>query len=251
MEIEDAMSDNTNSMGFWLSNTSPMMVELAHDFGFRRLLLDLEHGAFDQSKLDMFIPFCRALGFEVFAKVLGPDAPAIQQALDFGADGVVIPHIGNVEHARVVTGFAKYPPLGARSYAAGRIVTYGAPSEDFFSATNARIACFPMFESTEALADVEAIAALPTVDGLFVGPTDLALSCGRPRYTFDHDDQADIAKIAAAAAKAGKPWIMPAWTAAERSFSREHSADWMVTLSDHGVSRGGFASALQAMGGEV
>lgn len=241
------MSDSVSEMAFWLSTTSPMMVELAHDHGFMRLVLDLEHGVFDQSEIDMFIPFCRALGFTIYAKVLGPDAQAVQQALDFGADGVIIPHIEDVEHARRTTAFAKYPPLGARSYAAGRIVTYGAPAEDFFTATNARIACYPMIESAAALADVEAIAALPTVDGLFVGPTDLALSCGRPRYAFDADDQAALETIAAAAARAGKPWIMPAWTASERSFSRKQGVSWMVTLSEHGVSRGGFRAAIESM----
>ncbi len=244
----------TNAAGgdaFWLSSTNPMMVELAKDFGFRRLVFDLEHGLFDQSALDMFTPFCRAMGFEVYAKVLGPNAPAIQQALDFGADGVIIPHVETLDHAREVTGFAKYPPLGTRSYAAGRIVTYGAPPKGFFSDTNERIKCFPMVESSAALADVAAIAALPTVDGLFVGPTDLALSCGRECYAFDDADRRALAAIGDAAAAAGKPWIMPAWTAAERRFSRAHGVAWMVTLSDHGVARGGFAAAMTAMSAEA
>lgn len=245
------MQGSGNGMAFWLSTTSPMMVELARDFGFTKLVFDLEHGLFDQSALDMFTPFCRAMGFEVYAKVLGPNAPAIQQALDFGADGVVIPHIEDIAHAREVTAFAKYPPLGTRSYAAGRIVTYGAPPAGFFEDTNRRIKCFPMIESAAALANIDAIAGLPTVDGLFVGPTDLALSCGRPRYAFDDADRAALAAIASAAKAAGKSWVMPAWTEAERRFSVEHSVDWMVTLSDHGVARGGMATAVAAMSAEA
>ncbi|MCP3731057.1 aldolase/citrate lyase family protein [Sphingomonas sp. MG17] len=245
------MHDHAAGNAFWLSTTSPMMVELAKDFGFTRLVFDLEHGLFDQSALDLFTPFCRAMGFEVYAKVLGPNAPAIQQALDFGADGVIIPHVEGIEHAREVTGFAKYPPLGTRSYAAGRIVTYGAPPPGFFEDSNARIKCYPMVESAAALADIGSIAQLPTVDGLFVGPTDLALSCGRQRYAFDDADRAALAAIATAARAAGKPWIMPAWTEGERRFSREHGVGWMVTLSDHGVARGGFAGAVPAMSAEA
>lgn len=241
------MQGSDDGMAFWLSTTSPMMVELARNFGFTKLVFDLEHGLFDQSALDMFTPFCRALGFEVYAKVLGPNAPAIQQALDFGADGVIIPHIEDIEHAREVTAFAKYPPLGTRSYAAGRIVTYGAPPLGFFEDSNRRIQCFPMVESAAALADVGAIAQLPTVDGLFVGPTDLALSCGRPSYLFDDADRDDLTAIAGAAMAAGKPWIMPAWTEAERRFSIARDVGWMVTLSDHGVARGGFAAAVTTM----
>jgi 4-hydroxy-2-oxoheptanedioate aldolase len=241
----------THDMAFWVSTTNPMTVELARSQGFVRLVFDLEHGVFDQSELDRFIPLCRALGCQVFAKVCGPDGPSIQQALDFGADGVIIPHIEDVAHARAITAFAKYPPLGARSYAAGRIVGYGAPPENFFADENDRIKCFPMIESAAALGDVEAIVALPTVDGLFVGPTDLALSCGQTAYRFDAKDQAATARIAAAATAAGKPWIMPAWTADERRFSQAHGVAWMVTLAEHGIARSGMIAGLDAIAAEA
>lgn len=245
------MPERDHDMGFWLSSANPMMVELARDRGFVRLVLDLEHGVFDQAELNLFIPFCKALGCEVLAKVLGPDAVPIQQALDFGADGVIVPHIEDLAHARRVTAFAKYPPLGARSFAGGRIVRYGGTPAGFFGAENARVTCYPMIESAAALADVAAIAALPTVDGLFVGPTDLALSRGRPSYRFDEADKADLSAIAEGARAAGKPWIMPAWTTAERRFSREWGAAWMVTLDEQGVAWTGFAASLEAMAGET
>ncbi len=239
------MSDTIKNMAFWLSTPSPMMVEIASDNGFTKLVFDLEHGAFDQSQLNTFIPFCKALGFEVFAKVLGPDAVPIQQALDYGADGVIIPHIEGVDHAREVTAFAKYPPLGSRSYAAGRIVRYSALKDGFFVGENKKVKCYPMVESSAALKDIEAILSLPTVDGLFVGPSDLALSRGRPTYCFNDDDRSDIAVIADAAKKYQKPWIMPAWTENERAFSRDYKADWMVVLSEQGVACDGLVSGLK------
>lgn len=242
------MKDSTRN-AFWLSSPNPMLAELAHDLGFTILVLDLEHGVFDQGELNCFMPLCRALGFEVYAKVLGPDAVPIQQALDFGASGVIIPHIEGVEHARGVTAFAKYPPLGLRSFAAGRIVRYGGVPDGFYASENTRIKCFPMVESAAALAEVEGILDLPTVDGVFVGPTDLALARGRSGYRFDQDDRADIEKIARAARRSGKPWIMPAWTGAEYRFSIDHGVAWMVVLSEQGIAFDGMRSGLEAVVG--
>lgn len=229
------------SAGLWLSTPQAALVELAAGAGFRRLVLDLEHGQFDQAELNLLIPLARALGLTVFAKVAGPGAVWIQQALDFGADGVIVPHILDAGHARAVCAAAKYPPLGNRSFAGGRIVSYGAMPADFAVTENRRVQCLPMIESAEALADVEAILALPTVDGVFLGPTDLALSRGRPTYSFGETDRQDLERVAHAAKASGKPWVMPAWTQAERRWARELQAQWSVVLDEHGVLCAGVA----------
>ena len=236
-----------DNLALWLSSASTMLTELASDRGFSRLVLDLEHGVFDQATLDRYFPFCRALGFKVFAKVLGPECVPIQQALDFGASGVIIPHIEDLEQARRVTAYAKYPPLGTRSFAAGRIVRYGRTPDGFFENENANIRCYPMIESAAAYDDVAKILALPTVDGIFVGPTDLALSRGRLDYRFTKEDQHDIERIAAAAREAGKPWVMPAWSAGERRFSIERGVDWMVVTNEQSIAANGLDACLDAL----
>lgn len=240
-----------NNLAFWLSTANPMMVEAAHDQGFTKLVFDVEHGVFDQSQLNMFIPFCKSLGFSVYIKVLGPDAAPIQQALDFGADGVIIPHIEDAGHAQDITACAKYPPLGKRSYAAGRIVRYQPLTDQFFGRENDRIKCYPMVESSAALEDIDQILALPTVDGVFVGPSDLALSRGRRTYAFTAEDSTDIKKIALAAQKHGKPWIMPAWTSAERQFSLENNVGWMVVLDEFGAAMRGLKAGLSEVQNDV
>ncbi|MFC4312451.1 HpcH/HpaI aldolase/citrate lyase family protein [Steroidobacter flavus] len=233
--------------GFWFSTPNGVAAELAAARGFGYAVLDLEHGAFDQSALDLFIPLCRALGLRVMAKVLGPQAEAIQQALDFGADGVIVPHVLDIDHARAVCAHASYPPRGDRSYAAGRIVGYGKPPTGFFAAENERVICLPMIESAQALRDVELILALETVDGVFVGPTDLALSRGRSEYVFNGEDQRDIERIAVAARAAGKPWVLPAWSPAERSFAAAHGASWTVVVDERGALVAGLDGFLDRL----
>jgi 4-hydroxy-2-oxoheptanedioate aldolase len=234
-------------LGFWFSTPNVAAAELAAARGFGYAVLDLEHGSFDQSALDLFIPLCRSLGLQVYSKVLGPLPEAIQQALDFGSDGVIVPHVLGLEHARRVCAHAAYPPRGDRSFAGGRIVGYGRTPPGFFAAENDRVRCFPMIESAQALVDVDRILMLDTVDGVFVGPTDLALSRGRSEYAFTEEDQRDVARIADAALSAGKPWVMPAWTAAERSFSERLGVSWMVVLDERGALATGLDGFLERL----
>ena len=238
------MAEDPSKFAVWLTTPNHIMVEIAKDLGYSKFLLDIEHGLFDLEPTDRLIAFIKALGCEVYAKVLGPSVVPIQQALDLGCDGVIIPHILGVEHAREVTAAAKYPPLGVRSFAGTRTAKYGGVSPDWYAAENARIKCFPMIESKEALADVEKILALPTVDGCFPGTSDLSLSSGRGAYRNTDEDKRDLKRIAAAAKAAGKPWIMPAWTRTERAFAQELGCAWMVVVDETGSLYTGLSQAL-------
>lgn len=237
-------------LGLWLSSPNVALIEIAAARGIDVLVIDAEHGTFDLAALDAILALTRALRLPTLVKALAPERAAVQQPLDFGAAGVIIPHVGDVGHARAVTSFAKFPPKGSRSFAGGRTVAYGAPGENFFVEQDAITLCLPMIESAEALTDVEAIAALPTVDGLFVGPSDLALRRGRGGYRRDDADHADLARIAAAAAAAGKPWIMPAWTAVERERARALGAHLLVVVGEDGVLADGLDMALAAVRNE-
>jgi 4-hydroxy-2-oxoheptanedioate aldolase len=231
--MEPPMADTLNNLAVWLSTPHQAMIEIAHDIGYRHVVLDIEHGLFDLEALDRIIALGKALGMTMHAKVLGPEAIPIQQALDMGADSVIIPHIGDVAHALRVTASAKYPTLGTRSFSGTRPARYGG-KPDYYDNENAKTRCYPMIESAAALKDVEAILALPTVDGLFVGPSDLSLDSGRGAYRNTDADKADLKKIAEAAAKAGKPWIMPAWSRTERTFAQDLGASLMVVADEYG-----------------
>ena len=136
----------------WMTTPHVQHVEIAKDCGFDHLVLDIEHGTLDLGALDQFAGFVRAIGMGVHAKVLGPTVEAIQQALDFGADSVIIPHILDAAHAEAVCAAAKYPPLGKRSFAGGRCMGYKRQTDDYFPAENLRVQCWPMCETAESLA---------------------------------------------------------------------------------------------------
>jgi 4-hydroxy-2-oxoheptanedioate aldolase len=234
-------------VALWMSQPHTGYLEIARTCGLSSLVLELEHGTFDLATLDQFLAYTRAIGLPTLTKVVAPNAESIQQALDFGSDGVIVPHIVGVDHARQVTKASKYPLLGTRSYASGRVFGYSRPSSGVFETENSRTKCYAMIETAESLADVERIVAIETVDGLFPGPSDLALARGRGAYVFNDADIADLRRIAAAARNAGKSWVMPAWTPAERRFAIEEGADLLVVATQTMTLRAGIMSTMNAL----
>jgi len=230
----------------WLSTPNFATAEIVANLGYGAVVLDIEHGSFDLSDLERFIPFLRRLDLEVLAKVLGPERGPIQQALDFGATAVVVPHIQGVEHASVVCAFGKFPPLGDRSFAGGRTTGYGDFDDEWVARQDNETRIYPMIEGTGALEQLGQILALPMVDGVFVGPSDLSLRRERGAYTRSEGDFADLKLIAAAAKVAGKRWVLPAWATEEKRFALENGADQIVLTMDHDATMTGFKAAFEA-----
>lgn len=237
--------------GAWLSDSSVAVAEIIASQGYDFVVLDIEHGAFDLAILERFIPVLKGLGLQVFSKVLVPERGAIQQALDFGSDGVIIPHIEGLEHAKRITDFAKFPPLGSRSLAGGRTMNYAGYDDEWVAAQNRDIKIFPMVEDPGALNEVEAIAALDTVDGIFIGPGDLSLMRGRGVYRQAEADFDDFRRIVAAARANSKPWVLPAWTTIEKEFAVAEGADYVLLVMQHAAIAQGYGAARELMDGLV
>ncbi len=232
-------------LGFWLQTANVAACEIAAGRGYDFALFDLEHGVFSTSEIDRIVALCQGLGLSVQIRVAAPEPLHVQQALDLGADTVIIPHIDNLAHARAIAGAAKYPPLGVRSFGAGRTMAYGAVGPRFIAAENRRTLCLAMVETPGALAEAGAIAALPTVDGLLIGPSDLRLGQGG-QYRGDARDLANIRAVARAAAGAGKPWHFPGGGKRETALARSLGAAWIAVADEWGALAAGLEGALAA-----
>ena len=229
----------------WFSSPNTWLLELVTVAHVPHVILDIEHGIFDLGATDTFICLAQSRGFQIHAKTLAPAMSPIQQMLDLGADSVIIPHIEDLEHARDVCGYAKFAPVGKRSFAGGRTTGYDAPSPDYFEKQNRETRCYPMIETEGALRDVADILALDCVDGVFIGPSDLSLSRKRGRYVFGKEDEADIIAIADAARAAEKPWIMPAWRTGEQALSRHLGAKIMAVAEEQDILKTGLDTLLK------
>lgn len=233
--------------GVWLSEPSAAAVEMARLAGYGTVVLDIEHGTFDLAALDWLLPFIRSNGMRSIAKVLGPERGPIQQALDLGADAVAIPHIESAEHAALVCGYAKFPPLGDRSFAGGRTSGYRGFTDDWVAAQDGGTRCYPMIEDASAFEEIEAILALPVVDGIFIGPSDLSLRRDRGAYAVTESDLADLRHLARAAQSAGKPWILPAWSEAEQRLAIAEDAAVIVAAMQYAAVLSGFTTTLERL----
>lgn len=159
--------------GTWLSLGSPVVGELAAECGFDWLLVDMEHGCLSESTV---LPMLQAIGprrVAVVVRVPSHDAGVISRVLDWGADGVMVPHVGTAEEAAVLVRAMRYPPGGTRGYSRTvRAYNYGLSAPE----ANGSPLLFAQIESTEGIENVEEIAGVEGVDVLFVGPADLKLS---------------------------------------------------------------------------
>jgi 2-dehydro-3-deoxyglucarate aldolase/4-hydroxy-2-oxoheptanedioate aldolase len=224
-------------------SSSQAAVEIAAGAGFELVILDMEHGAIADETADALIPLAKGLGLAVFSRVAAAARAPIQKALDSGADGVIIPQIRDAEHAAEVTGFAKYPPKGTRGLGFSRIDGYGRSGGAALPAReNRRTLCYPMIETPGALADALAIANLPTVDGLFLGPSDLSLTRGRGMLRLTDADFADARAVADAAARAGKRFALSGVSDASWAFAVKTGADFIGGADDLSALVHGFGA---------
>jgi 2-keto-3-deoxy-L-rhamnonate aldolase RhmA len=235
-------------LAFWLERPSIAACEIAQLLGYKTVVLDMEHGAIGEEACDAIVVLSRAIGLQCIIRVAAPTRLLIQQALDYGADAVMLPQLENLEHAREACAYAKFPPLGTRGVGYSRIMKYGAYTnvdDEFFGAQNRRTQCLAMIETAGAFRDCEAIAGLATVDGLFVGPSDLSLARGRGSFKFSQDDIADFTAVATAAKKSGKVFGLPAPGARPFALAMEQGASFVTVCDDITALRVGLESGLK------
>jgi len=235
-------------LAFWLERPNIAACEIAKLVGYKIVVIDMEHGAIGAETCDTIVAMCRAMGLTCYVRVASAERLLIQQALDFGADGVVLPQIIDASHAAVVCAYAKYPPKGTRGVGYSRAMNYGAytaTDDAFFAAENRRTVCHPMIETPGALRDVESIASLDTVDGLFIGPSDLSMTRGRGSFKFTPEDQADFRTVAAAARRCGKVLGLPAPSAGAYALAVAEGAGYVTVSDDITALRLGFAEGLK------
>lgn len=231
-------------IAFWLERANLAACEIAALVGYELVVIDMEHGAIGTEALDHIVAHCRASRLTCFVRVAAPDRLLIQQALDFGADGVILPQIIDVVHAAEVAAYAKYPPQGSRGVGYSRIMRYGGIEDGFFEAENQRTICHMMIETPGALRDVKAIADLDTVDGLFIGPSDLSMTRGRGPFRLSAADADDFRSVAEAARGAGKELGLPTPSRAGYDLAVEVKARYVTVSDDLSALKAGFVQAL-------
>ena len=178
-EFKKQLRAGAPKMGLFLNAHSPTVAEqLAHS-GYDWLLVDTQHGPMGYEKLSAMLSGIANGGAKSLVRVGGyDDRPGIQQALDMGADGVLIPYINTADEARQAVSCAKYPTVGTRSvYFPQRSMNKGGLLGYAGNWNNEGIVALQV-ETASCIENIAEIAAIPGVDILFLGQNDLCMSMG-------------------------------------------------------------------------
>jgi 4-hydroxy-2-oxoheptanedioate aldolase len=166
------------SFGTWISSSSLVVADALQETGLDWLMIDTEHSQVNPETLAGMIAGFGEGGPTPLVRVGNVDQYLVKQALDAGAHGILVPLVSTEAQARTVVAFAKYPPDGIRGAAAAPASRYGRELASYLRSANAETFVGVQIETKEALENLDAIARVPGVDMLFVGPTDLTLSLG-------------------------------------------------------------------------
>ncbi|KGJ02255.1 HpcH/HpaI aldolase family protein [Paracoccus sphaerophysae] len=172
----------------WLSVGNPFIAEIMAGQGYDSITIDLQHGALDYGQALPMFQALRASGVVPLARVPWNEAGSVMKVLDAGAMGVICPMINSAAEAAQFVSYLRYPPLGQRSFGPTRAsFAYGGYDT---GAANDQILALAMIETQAGVDNLEAIAATPGLDGLYIGPSDLTLGTrnGRLPPGFDREE---------------------------------------------------------------
>lgn len=167
-------------VGTWVKTPHPHVVEVLSLTSLDCLVLDAEHAPFDRCALDLCIMAARAAGKTVLVRPQSASPEQILNALDCGADGVILPHIRNAQDAEAAVRACHYVS-GGRGYAgSSRAANYTTKGMPAHRAAAKAVIVIAQIEDVEGVDDIEAIAAVKGLDALFIGRADLTIAYDAP-----------------------------------------------------------------------
>jgi 4-hydroxy-2-oxoheptanedioate aldolase len=176
--LRDLKAAGTPIVNAWAALPSGYAAEIIAHAGHDAVTIDCQHGMMG---FDTAFAMLQAVSTSDAVPLVRPSGlvPAeIMRWLDAGSYGIICPMISSVDEARALVAACRYPPAGQRSFGPARGLLYGG--SDYFDHANNEVLVLAMIETREGLADAEAIAAVPGLDGIYIGPNDLSLALGEP-----------------------------------------------------------------------
>jgi 2-keto-3-deoxy-L-rhamnonate aldolase RhmA len=222
---------------------SPGIPQICVNAGAQFVLFDMEHTGLSFETLKVQCALCRGLGIVPMVRVPRGEYHFIARALDVGAFGIMVPMVNTAEEAANIVACTRYPPAGRRGAA------FGFAHDDYsggdvatkIAAIHARTLVIPQIETTEGLRNVEAMAAVPGVDALWLGHFDLTNFMGIPG-AFQHPDYlAGVKRIVAACESHGKA---AGFLATDDDWAREYVKLGFRLLA-YGIDQGMLSNALR------
>jgi len=200
-----ALAAGQLQIGLWSSLCSNIAADILSDSGFDWILLDTEHSPNEIPDLVGQLQAIRGGSATPIIRPAWNDAVLAKRALDIGAQTLLFPYVQNVEEAKRAVASTRYPPHGVRGVSvAARASRYGR-TPGYLGKANSEICVLVQVETREAMNELEAIARVDGIDGVFIGPSDLAASLGHLGNPAHAEVQTAIADAGRRLKKLGKP----------------------------------------------
>jgi 4-hydroxy-2-oxoheptanedioate aldolase len=190
--FKHALAAGRQQIGLWCSLSHHYALEAVAGSGFDWLLLDTEHSPNDLESLVAQLQAVAAYDSSAVVRIPWNDMVTIKRVLDIGAQSLLLPYVQNVAEARAAVAATRYPPAGVRGVAGTTRATRFGRVKDYARRASEEICLLVQVETREALNEIEAIAALDGIDGIFIGPADLHASMG---YTGETANPAVVPQI--------------------------------------------------------
>ncbi|GGF35536.1 2,4-dihydroxyhept-2-ene-1,7-dioic acid aldolase [Aliidongia dinghuensis] len=200
-----ALAQGERQIGLWSTLGSAAVAELIAHAGYDWVLIDTEHSPNEPPAIAAQLQAMQGGTASAVVRPAWNDPVLIKRILDLGVQSLLIPFVETAEAAERAVAATRYPPHGIRGVSTGsRAAGYGR-IKDYVTTAGAEICVLVQIETMKGVENIEAIAAVPGVDGVFVGPADLSASLGHLGNPQNPEVQDTIARVLAACERAGKP----------------------------------------------
>src|ERR1700730_10610274 len=194
------------ALGVSITIADPFVAEVIGGAGFDFVLSDPQPSPITVDQLQILLIALRTSASTVFVRPAANDPTLIKQILDLGAEGVVVPEVGDAAGCADAVAAARYPPLGRRGFGPRRAARLEGGRAAYIARANDEVAVLVMVESADAVANIDALLQTPGLAGIMVGPADLAVPMGH-LADFNHPDVvARIADVRAACQRNSVPF---------------------------------------------
>lgn len=204
--FKKGLAGGVRQVGFWLTLASPNATEVVAGAGFDWLLIDMEHAA---NEVPTVVDHLRAAitggPAEPVVRVPWNEPVVVKRLLDCGARSLMFPYIQNADDARRAVASTRYPPQGIRGFSGVSRATNFGRVRDYVGRCEEEICVIAQIESPGALTAIPEIAAVPGIDGVFIGPNDLAANMGFVGRASAPEVRVEIDKGLALIRASGKP----------------------------------------------
>ena len=185
---------------------NPLVVKILAQAGYDFLFVDTEHNMIAPDTLVHVVQMARSCGISPIVRPTDAEYHLIANALDTGADGLIVPRVETAEQARRLVSYTKYPPVGVRGCGGSHTIDYQVLNwSEVVPWLNEQTLIATQVESVRALDALDEMVQVPGVDAIIVGPTDLSISLGVPGQNNDPKMVAAIERVIATCNAHGKP----------------------------------------------